>query len=369
MSFSRLVHFLPPLGESFFKRFHPIEDDSAYMKAGIGWLLQAKAADSEGGFAHSYALKTGWSAAYPETTGYIAKTLLLCAETDGDTEVRDVALAACDWLIDVQQNGSIASPIFSADDGVVFDTGQVLFGLIQAHRTTGDDKYLQAAKKAGDWLVTVADQQGVWTKSTHLGVPHVYNVRVAWALLELHSLTGQSDLAEIARSNINFALDNEQNGWFDNCAFNQGDMPYTHNLGYATRGLLESHALVPDENVFAAAQRSADHVLNFLHPDGFLPGQIGPDKTCDNSYVCLTGNCQFAIIWYKLHRQTGLQRYQDAADTVLDYVKSTVNIDTPRMQLRGAVAGSRPLWGPYARLSYPNWATKFFLDALLEKGT
>jgi hypothetical protein len=29
------------------------------------------------------------------------------------------------------------------------------------------------------------------------------------------------------------------------------------------------------------------------------------------------------------------------------------------------VAGSFPIWGRYAPLSYPNWAAKFFVDALL----
>jgi len=31
----------------------------------------------------------------------------------------------------------------------------------------------------------------------------------------------------------------------------------------------------------------------------------------------------------------------------------------------GAVAGSFPLFGGYMRAGYPNWATKYFLDALL----
>lgn len=367
MSFSRLIHFSTPLSESLFKRFRPLEDDLSYLKAGIRWLLHAQAVHGSGGFAHSYALKTGWSDAYPETTGYIAKTLLIHAGIHADAEARSAALRACDWLISMQKNGAITSPLFSADEGVVFDTGQVLFGFIEAHRATGEDKYLQAAIQAGQWLARVADEQGIWTRSTHLGVPHVYNVRVAWALLELHSLTEQPHFAEIAGSNIGYALANEEDGWFNNCAFNRGDMPYTHNLGYATRGLLESHALVPDEKIPAAVQRTADHVLNFLKPDGFLPAQIGPGKDCRDSYACLTGSCQFAIIWYKLYRQTGTKRYLNAANTVLDFVKSTVILDTPHSELRGALAGSRPLWGQYARLSYPNWATKFFMDALQEK--
>ena len=33
----------------------------------------------------------------------------------------------------------------------------------------------------------------------------------------------------------------------------------------------------------------------------------------------------------------------------------------------GGIKGSFPVYGRYAPLQYPNWATKFFIDALLAK--
>ena len=41
------------------------------------------------------------------------------------------------------------------------------------------------------------------------------------------------------------------------------------------------------------------------------------------------------------------------------------DVAAPNPALRGAVKGSQPIWGRYAPLSYPNWATKFFIDAML----
>jgi hypothetical protein len=32
---------------------------------------------------------------------------------------------------------------------------------------------------------------------------------------------------------------------------------------------------------------------------------------------------------------------------------------------RGALPGSFPIWGRYAPLQYPNWATKFLADSLM----
>ena len=41
------------------------------------------------------------------------------------------------------------------------------------------------------------------------------------------------------------------------------------------------------------------------------------------------------------------------------------DLATPNPAVRGAIKGSQPIWGRYAPFSYPNWATKFFIDAVL----
>ncbi len=34
-------------------------------------------------------------------------------------------------------------------------TGQIIYGLIETYRVTGNEKYLEAAKKAGDWWTSL----------------------------------------------------------------------------------------------------------------------------------------------------------------------------------------------------------------------
>ncbi|MEM9412256.1 MAG: hypothetical protein AAGA30_14165, partial [Planctomycetota bacterium] len=80
---------------------------------------------------------------------------------------------------------------------------------------------------------------------------------------------------------------------------------------------------------------------------------------------CLTGNCQLAIIWQKMARQFGDYQYQQAAEKAMNYVMSVQDIVTHNQNIKGAIKGSHPMWGKYAPLSYPNWATKFFVDAML----
>ena len=40
-------------------------------------------------------------------------------------------------------------------------------------------------------------------------------------------------------------------------------------------------------------------------------------------------------------------------------------LDDPDAIVRGAVAGSAPIWGRYSMFEFPNWAAKFFADAVM----
>jgi hypothetical protein len=45
----------------------------------------------------------------------------------------------------------------------------------------------------------------------------------------------------------------------------------------------------------------------------------------------------------------------------------TQDVTSPAAPHYGGIKGSLPIYGRYAPLQYPNWATKFFIDALLSK--
>ena len=48
---------------------------------------------------------------------------------------------------------------------------------------------------------------------------------------------------------------------------------------------------------------------------------------------------------------------------ILDGLLDTVEGVDP--VVRGAIPGSAPIWGAYSRFEFPNWAAKFFADALM----
>jgi len=49
----------------------------------------------------------------------------------------------------------------------------------------------------------------------------------------------------------------------------------------------------------------------------------------------------------------------------MSFVKATQRLDDEDPNIVGAIAGSYPILGNYMTGGYPNWATKYFIDALL----
>jgi hypothetical protein len=315
---------------------------------------------------YGYSIRGGWRPSYRETSGYIAVTFFDLERQRGDLESGRLARSVSNWLCEVQEpDGSIANPRYGSQEGIVFDTGQVLFGYARAYRETGEARFRESANRARAWLASRLDEDGAWTKNTHLGHAHTYNTRVAWAMLESNEFDPDPEVEAAARRNLDWALTQQTGGYFRNCAFEPSRAPFTHTIAYAIRGLLESGRLTGESKYTEAAVRTADAVARHVRDDGWIPGQIDEGGRASARYCCLTGNCQLAIIWLKLHQSTGSPGYLDAAKRALGFVMRHQDLATSNLDLRGAIKGSQPIWGRYAPFSYPNWAAKFFIDAML----
>lgn len=363
---SALTTFSSRAAKDAFGTRNARSDAAAHLKAAEVWLKRAHDQNDDDGVSYGYSVRGGWRQSYRETSGYIATTFFELARQRNDSGYRERAIRICRWLLSVQNSdGSFSNPRYG-DAGIVFDTGQVLFGLVRAAEETAEPAFRDGALRAADWLVQVADADLRWTRSEHLGVPHVYNTRTAWALLRLNQTVPSDAREKVARANLDWALSEQHaSGYFHECAFVRGVDPFTHTIAYAAQGLFESGTLLDDARYRDAAQRCADAALLRLAGDGFLSGQIAVDGTPSASYCCLTGNCQFAIVWARLFEKTGDERYRQGAIAATDYVMASQDIETTNPNVQGAIAGSYPLWGRYAPLSYPNWAAKFFIDAML----
>jgi hypothetical protein len=347
----------------------PVESGTELrLQAALEWIERAQRASGDGGISKGYDLiRRSWSPSYPETTGYTIPTLLNAAVELRRPDLHALALALADYLLRAATpEGSVVHWADPSSQPVVFDTGQVLFGWLAAYEASRDVCYLEAATRAGNWLAAVQDNSGAWTMYQHLGVVKTIDSRVAWALLELYRHTKQEAHRRAAVCNLEWALGQQDiDGWFRHCAFRDGEDPFTHTLVYTAEGLFESGCLLNEERYVAAAVRTADALLAWQNADGWLASTYRSGWEATSRSSCLTGNCQVSRLWLRLFALRGNPAYAEGAQRAIMFVSHTQKLRAANPGVRGGIAGSAPFYGRYERFKYPNWAAKFFVDALL----
>jgi len=356
-----------------------ISGDEEHLTAALDWLCRAQDVTGSGGVSAGYHLARGWKPAFPETTGYIIPTFLAAADRFGGKDYRQRAVRMGDWEIDIQlDSGAVRGGVGLNDSPLVFDTGQVIFGWMALHQATGRDRYLQAAVKAADWLADIQDEDGGWSRHTFQGLARVYHARVAWAVLSVHRQAGQERHRRCGQRHVEWVLSQAtKEDWFRKMAFDEGSPPLTHTVAYTLRGLWECARLLKDDRVEQLVGRACDRIINRYRLAGkdfsgngpaFLPATLNENwDPGDDSYSCLTGNAQLALLWLKIYGAQEDDRYRRAARRLIDGVKTAQSLTSGNRAVRGAVPGSRPVWGGYLSYAYPNWAAKFLVDALLLK--
>jgi uncharacterized protein YyaL (SSP411 family) len=86
-------------------------------------------------------------------------------------------------------------------------------------------------------------------------------------------------------------------------------------------------------------------------------------------WACLTGDAQIAVNWGRLYQLKGDNKYRDAVQCVLRFLKSTQKLKDDCVSECGGIKGSHPINGGYHPWQYPNWAAKYFADALMMEHT
>ena len=338
------------------------------LQAVLEWIERAQRASGDGGISKGYhGIRRRWSPSYPETTGYTIPTLLNAAVKLDRPDLRALALKLADYLLKAATpEGAVAHWADLSSQPIVFDTGQVLFGWLAAYSASREARYLEAATQAGNWLAGIQDNSGAWTKHQHLGVVKTIDSRVAWALLELFSHTKQQSHHRAAVRNLEWVLgQQDSDGWFRHCAFRDGEDPFTHTLAYTAEGLFESGCLLNEARYVDAAVRTADALLARQRVDGWLASTYGSGWRATSRSSCLTGNCQASRLWLRLFTLRDNPAYAEGAERAILFVSRTQKLRAANPGVRGGIAGSAPIYGRYERFTYPNWAAKFYADALL----
>jgi len=348
------------------------QEHEVHLRGAIDWLCRAQdvrnGQSDAGGVSAGWSFEDGWLPSYPETTGYIIETFLAAADVLQRPELVERAGRMIDWELSIQlPDGAFPGHFGEAGSRpVIFNTGQIMHGMVAGYTQLGREECLQAAVRAGHWLRQLQDADGCWRRFEHNDIPHVYNTRATWALLATGLLAADQQLVESAQRNLDWARGQQTaSGWFAANAFTLDRSPYTHTIAYAIRGFLESGLLLGEERYLQAALTAARALANAQRRDGWLAGTYKDGWVADAGYCCLTGLAQMSLNWIRLAQISGEEDLRAPARAGLDYIKSTQRLTASDASVRGGIAGSSPIWGDYSRFEYPNWAAKFFSDALI----
>lgn len=357
---------------------HPAADHRSHAGEALEWLLRAQDATDDGGFSRGYSLLHnpffggfGWQPSYPETTGYIIPTMFLAADYLHRPELRERAIRAADWEIEVAlASGAVQAGVIGHGRApAIFNTGQVLFGWIKCLQESDAARFALAIERAGDFLVETLDSDGLWRKANSPFADRrttLYNARVAWGLAEAGKVLGSPRMTDAAHRNLRAVAGlQHKSGWFPGCCLNDPVRPLLHTIAYTVRGLIEGGRVLEDPALVRAGSLAATVLRDRVRSDGSMPGRFDRNWDGAASWSCLTGQAQMANVWLRLAEITGDSSWLEPVPTVLEFLKRTQNRNTSDPGLRGGIKGSWPLRGGYGRYEILNWATKFFLDALI----
>lgn len=358
---------------------HPVDDGhEPHLIAAVDWLARAQEATGTGGFARGYSVawnpyfeSRGWQPAYPETTGYIIPTLLEAARHLKRPELVDRSLRAADWELEIQlESGAVQGGVIGEGRSpAVFNTGQVILGWLAAHQETNEPRFADGARRAGQFLVSAMSPDGHWRKGNSQFAradSTLYNARAAWALAEAGLVLDESSFRDAAHRNLRAVVAMQAtNGWFPSCCLTDPVRPLLHTIGYTIRGLVDGGRALGDPALQEAGARAARALLSRVREDGWMSGRFDAEWRGTASWSCLTGCVQMCNNWIRLFLGTGDRSWLEPIPRVLAFVKSTQHRTAAELGLRGGIKGSWPLDGEYGRYEILNWATKYFVDALI----
>ena len=334
------------------------------------WFKHNQSAMEDDGFG-TFNFEKGWTSSYPETTGYIIPTLLEFSKFDNTPEFATIAKDALDWLLTIQKpsGGWQGGYLHQNREEIVFNTGQVLRGLVAGYTHFNEQKYLDSAIKACHWLASIQNENGCFDKHVYLGRVRVYDSYVAAPMLEVYTLCKIEAFKTCATKNIEWIIREKQheNGWFEDCdnTIHKNDKPILHTISYTIDGILDCGIYLKNSDFINAASKPADVLLNRFLKKGKLSGRF--DENWNGSEQLITTGCaQISIIWEKLFVLTGDVKYQKGFENMNTLLVAIHQRDVPETKdTRGAIFGSFPFWGRYEGFSCPNWASKYMMDSLL----
>jgi SAM-dependent methyltransferase len=368
------------------------------LEAALHWLMRSKIRVSEdeasamqGGYGDSVDGRTGRSPMlYCEITGYAAQFWL----RQQGREATQRAVAAGDCLLRAQVAAADRGLCGSFPYGLTrpegraipayfsFDAGVCAAALTDLAVRTGEARFAEGARRAGDFLRLMQRADGSFTavqvaEPAHPALPRLegwfgdgcaLHGKNAIAFLKLWHLTGQAYWRDAARWTLDWVRELQgPRGEFPERASAPESMSHTHC--YATEGLLYAGLVLGEDRYLTAGIRGAEWLRVAQRRDGalhrnYLTGDAGLPRAASQSLLHVGPVAQAARIWWVAARLSPGRPWADGAARALRFL-ARVQAPAARPPGGGAFPQSARSLGPWlhSHAIYSPWEAMFACEA------
>lgn len=274
---------------------------------------------------------------YPEVSGYFIPSLLKWNEIER-------AYQYGNWLLEIQhKDGYWMDPKHEYPH--LFDTGQILKGLLALYDFDNDNKWLLSAQKASSWMMSCVQSNGF------VDAPDIKNWGgVVPLAVVLYAYQPVKDIAKMTNNKNWLNLIDSMISFFKN----QKGITDFSSLSHFHAYIIEAFI---DLGEFDIARDGMKKIEYLQRKNGSVSAYI------DKKWVCSTGLFQYAVIWYKLgeHKK---------ADKAFDYAVKLQNTTGGWYGSYGFPYNYLSLFGRFFKnlqMYFPrseiSWTVKYFLDA------
>ena len=257
----------------------------------IQWLIEEPVRNTHiahpgyGSFNHGIHGKTGHNPGqYTEITGYGASLLSYLYKWHKEAHYLEAAQHAANFLLSIQlDNGAYPhcpKPDASCVNGeqFTFDTSMCIMGIMDLYSIDPQDKYLDSAIQAGEWLLSMQQtdgsfrakysvQAGHTNTSNFFGDGSCIHVKNAMALLKLATASGDTRFELSARNVCDYTLNLQADeGLF--WSMPSKNFVFTHAHCYACEGLLSAGAYTGEQKYSDAALKGIQWLKKSQNTDG-----------------------------------------------------------------------------------------------------
>ena len=350
----------------------PAKDAKFHMDLAASWLMSMNDVSRDGGVPRwvnliEYSPNSSLSEpSFPETTGYILTSLIFANSYTEIVVPKERLQRIKDYLITVQHETGAFYNVSESPRLLAFDTGQILTGLCSYYKNVEKDEQVYCAiVRAANWMAEAISESGQYKHYANYNGSRCYYAQATNGLLQAYFITESPRHLDAVRRNADYISNQFTGSWFRRFSFEDHPAQNLHGISYTLRGMMDLGRFLHTPEYCNSVKSCIDEMFRKNEDFQNFPGHFKAGYTRYNKFASPTGMSQLAIVCYLLNEYYDMSTYKVYGDLLVDAVKNFQLQGFGDRLLDGAIPGSWPVHGPYAHCSLPNWATKFFLDALV----